>query len=232
MINHWGCNEDYNRATYTLSIPKRSYNHSFLEKLLRINEKHVVHKLICKDKGDPIELYMNDLNKYEKKNIIALRFTAINQKTYQFKYNSVYKIYLYDEKGALIERTIDLMGPILRKLNDPEDSKTEMGYTGPLWMWSSGFNGNRLDFYVEIHSDIYFPVVNQKFKISEELYPNQKWVDNTELATLNTRIFNNWFRELTELFRKNDGRVNIGGLSGISKENKVELTEEGIVHLI
>lgn len=230
MINNWGCNEDYYLALCILTVSKERFDSTFLEKVLRINQKHGVNQLVCKESGDPVDLYMNDLKKHPKKLAVTLNFTSIFRFTYDCKYNIIDRAFYYDKNGALLDAKVSLLGLELRKLNDTDESKTNMGYVGPIHLWNA-YNKDTIEFHLQLHSDIYFPIVANKYKISEEFYPNEKWIDNKELATLNTKIFNDWFTELSLLFTENKGSIELDGSPGICPEHQAELTTNGIMHI-
>ena len=63
------------------------------------------------------------------------------------------------------------------------------------------------------------------------MYPNQKLIDNRELATLNTAIFNNWYKELKDLVKSKGGTAKLNDEPDFLHDFKIEFdAEKGIIH--
>jgi len=234
MINCWSTDEDCYYAVFKFTISKKNYGLEFIKAILLINEKHKMQKLICEESSNAIEEYLNDLNRYDKNGRMGFKFTQLNSKTYEFKYNVVDNVFFYDEHGAIIEKETELLGGELRKIYGKEESKSKMGLIGPVYLWNPPFlkKEDSFTFYIQLHSDIYFPVLLNVYKMGKELYPNQKFIDNTELAKLNTTIFNNWFRDLSTLVKNYNGEVSVDEKAELLYDFKIDFDETGIVHNI
>lgn len=232
MINHWTTDEDSYLVVFKLTIPKDKYSLDFINKALLINEKHKTQKLTCKEPGNAIDQYIADLSKQKQGNI-GFKFTSVNNKTYDFKYNTLDKVCFYDESGKLVEEEVECLGTVLRAIHGAEESKSNMGLISPIHLWNSpNIKANLFTCYIQIHSDIYFPTLLNCYKIGEELYPNQDFVDNRELAVLNTVIFNNWFRELSALFKEHGGHVVLDEKPELLYDFKIDFDASGILHKI
>lgn len=211
MINSWICLEDnYVFAEWRFRLPFSSEKMLFKfikDALLLALDSELLY--LSNEKREyrnetMVEYYLECLKNIQNNSGYNLMFNyaEVNHRLHEcFKLN--YNVFVYNEDGNVVKIPTNFMGKILTDINPKEVIKK--GFTEdipPFILFSTPVNlskKNVTEISIRLKSNIYFPRIPNILSESVRYYPNDTYINNLELASLNSDLFNSWFRSFSSL---------------------------------
>lgn len=211
MINCW-VNIDFDEfCSWELIVPINEITmlQEFTEKFLTLGLTHGVFILSLDEDlykaNSASDIYINAIQeKYTKNKVYdSIQYSNYNlssQSRYFFYNKSV--IICYDKDGNIGKYFSRNPGSILKTINPGlQEGNESYSYMSDLphvqvRLIQSNLALGKVRILISLQSTIFFPWINGVFNVCKDLKSNNGLIDNTELAKLNSDIFNGWFMKL------------------------------------